>query len=86
MPYKIPIEKIKFICQQCGLSDVKFGEQCFLCGEINWSDETLDRLNSMRNVEITLVTCVNVEPTWHQKDKYQGWWTFGVYPKSFKMM
>jgi hypothetical protein len=96
MKITIPIEQIKHICQTCSL-EVKFQEQCFLCGEINWSDETLSRLDSMRkNIKIEVsthsVTSYRLpngidsegRPTFPEPEDNRT--TFEVYPTTFKRM
>lgn len=76
--YKIPHEEIKCICQQCR-STVKFREQCFLCGEMNWSDETLDRLEQLRTVEWDTKFMVTYVVSTKEI-------TFGVYPVAMRWM
>lgn len=89
--YKISKDQIKCVCQTCK-SEVKFREQCFLCGEINWSDETLDRLESTRDVEgemMTVTYSAHFGPHWGiRSDPYpiDNRVTFGVYPTSFRFM
>lgn len=86
LEYKISKDPIKCVCQQCKL-EVKFREQCFLCGEINWSDETLDRFADRQTVKGEMVT---VSYTHRQIDwtevKVDNRITFGVYPTSFRFM
>jgi hypothetical protein len=74
--YTIPINEIKFLCQTCG-SEVKFQKQCFLCGEMNWSDEVLNRINVMRTIEYDeMCTYTTFVPSST---------TFGIYKKDFRL-
>lgn len=84
--YKISRDHIKCVCQTCK-SEVGFREQCFLCGEINWSDEVLDRFADRQTVkgEMMTVSCTTRRIDWTEV-KVDNRITFGVYPTSFRFM